>query len=244
MKITKKCSRCGKILLTCKFYKNRSKKDGFSCWCKNCTNIYWQKHREENIKRNREYRIKHTEKVKAYKKKYNLKHIKERRKYDDKYYQENKEKRKVYAKKYNLKHKEKRSKYDKEYYLKHKKEKIKKDKERYQADINFRLKFNLRHRTRKVLRNNKCSLKTMELLGCTFEEFKKHLSKQFQKGMTFKNYKEWHIDHIIPCRLFDLSQPEEQKQCFNYKNLQPLWAIDNLKKGGKGARQLNFLQSL
>ena len=29
---------------------------------------------------------------------------------------------------------------------------------------------------------------------------------------------------------FDLSKPSEQKKCFNYTNLQPLWAEENLKK--------------
>jgi len=52
--------------------------------------------------------------------------------------------------------------------------------------------------------------------------------------MTWSNYgKGWHIDHIKPCASFDLSNPEQQKICFHYTNLQPLWAIDNIKKGAK-----------
>ena len=42
-----------------------------------------------------------------------------------------------------------------------------------------------------------------------------------------------HIDHIIPCSSFDLSDPKQQKICFHYTNLQPLWAVDNLKKGAR-----------
>ena len=51
--------------------------------------------------------------------------------------------------------------------------------------------------------------------------------------MNWNNYGEWHIDHIKPCSLFNLELEEEQLECFNYKNLQPLWAIDNIKKGNK-----------
>ena len=55
----------------------------------------------------------------------------------------------------------------------------------------------------------------------------------FKQGMSWSNYGEWHIDHIKPCSLFNLELEEEQLECFNYKNLQPLWAIDNIKKGNK-----------
>lgn len=58
---------------------------------------------------------------------------------------------------------------------------------------------------------------------------------QFKDGMNWGNYNYngWHIDHIKPCALFDLSKEEEQKKCFHYTNLQPLWGIDNLKKGDR-----------
>ena len=73
----------------------------------------------------------------------------------------------------------------------------------------------------------------MELTGCTLEELKEHLASKFTEGMTFENYGKWHIDHILPCASFDLLLPEEQPKCFHYTNLQPLWAIDNMKKGAK-----------
>ena len=51
--------------------------------------------------------------------------------------------------------------------------------------------------------------------------------------MSWDNQGEWHIDHIIPCASFDLTNEEEQEKCFHYTNLQPLWAIDNMVKGCK-----------
>ena len=76
---------------------------------------------------------------------------------------------------------------------------------------------------------------TLDLLGCSVEELWIHLEKQFTAGMTRENHGRngWHIDHIIPCASFDLSDPEQQSQCFHYTNLQPLWAEDNIKKGNK-----------
>jgi hypothetical protein len=51
--------------------------------------------------------------------------------------------------------------------------------------------------------------------------------------MTRENHGIWHIDHITPCTAFDLTDPEQQKKCFHYTNLQPLWASDNIRKGNK-----------
>ncbi len=64
---------------------------------------------------------------------------------------------------------------------------------------------------------------------------REHLEKQFKEGMTWENHGlyGWHIDHIIPCASFDLTDLEQQKKCFHYTNLQPLWAKENLIKGVK-----------
>jgi len=72
--------------------------------------------------------------------------------------------------------------------------------------------------------------KTMDLTGCSKEELCTHLESLFGEGMTWENYGKWHIDHIRPCSSFNLENPEEQRICFHWKNLQPLWAEDNIKK--------------
>jgi len=74
-----------------------------------------------------------------------------------------------------------------------------------------------------------------DLIGCTAEELRQHLQAQFTDGMGWDNYGRdgWHIDHIRPCASFDLADLEQQRQCFHYSNLQPLWAADNIRKGAK-----------
>ena len=87
--------------------------------------------------------------------------------------------------------------------------------------------------------------RTLELVGCTIKELLNHIESQFDDKMSWDNYgrKGWHIDHIKPCAAFDLTKPEEQRKCFNYTNLQPLWWPDNFKKSsfynGKLYRRTN-----
>ena len=106
---------------------------------------------------------------------------------------------------------------------------------RYKTDPTFRLKFLLRARLKMALReqNARKNTKTFDLVGCSIKELKNRRETQFQEGMAWNNYGEWHIDHIRPCSSFDLLKIEEQKKCFHYTNLQPLWAKDNLRKGDK-----------
>ena len=102
----------------------------------------------------------------------------------------------------------------------------------------------LRTRIRRAIKdaNASKSASSLELLGASIEEVRAHLEAQFKLGMTWDNwsFEGWHIDHIKPCASFDLTDPEQQKACFHYSNLQPLWAKDNLSKNDrrhkKGAR--------
>lgn len=77
--------------------------------------------------------------------------------------------------------------------------------------------------------------KTLALLGCSMDDFRIYLESKFESGMTWDNYGKggWEIDHIIPCAIFDFTNPDHQRRCFHFSNLQPLWAIDNRRKGSK-----------
>lgn len=101
------------------------------------------------------------------------------------------------------------------------------------TDPTFKLTQYMRARVRNAVYNQFSSKAcgTFELVGCTPLKLKGHLESQFTDGMGWENYGEWHVDHIRPCASFDLTLDSEQKICFNYTNLQPLWARDNLKKG-------------
>lgn len=119
-------------------------------------------------------------------------------------------------------------------------EKTKVQKNRYKRnrmkrDPTFKILHRLRTRILLVLNGKKKAESSMNLLGCTADDFKKHIESQFKDDMSWENYgiKGWHIDHIKPCASFDLSIAEEQKKCFHYTNLQPLWWFDNLSKRDK-----------
>jgi hypothetical protein len=151
----------------------------------------------------------------------------------NKYYQDNKEEKLNYAKQYRNKNKNKCSEYFSINAEKIYKQRAKREKQKRNTDIGFRIQSNLRKRLYRAITTNKKYQSTLEYLGCSIEELKIHLEKQFKKGMTWNNYGKWHIDHIKPCASFDLSLETEQKICFHYTNLQPLWAIENIKKSNK-----------
>lgn len=138
------------------------------------------------------------------------------------------------GKQYNLTHKKEKLNYNKKYSQSHKKERNQRLFDRLKNDIEFRLLCRLRNQVKQAVINQHTekSHKTKELIGCTIKFLREHLESKFLEGMSWDNYgrKGWHIDHIKPCAAFDLTKEEEQKKCFYYTNLQPLWAKDNIQK--------------
>lgn len=97
-------------------------------------------------------------------------------------------------------------------------------------DINWRLKENMRSRIYSATKRDYKSGSAVDDLGCSIEEFKLYIENQFEEGMSWDNYGEWHLDHVMPLDRFDLSNEMEFKEASNYLNYQPLWAEDNLSK--------------
>jgi hypothetical protein len=128
----------------------------------------------------------------------------------------------ISAKKYFIKNREKIKKYQKNYMS-----------NRRKTDILFKLSDRLRSRLYGFLKKN-CinkSNETFGLVGCTPQELKIHLEEKFAQGMSWDNQGKWHIDHKIP-----LSSAKTEEELYNlchFTNLQPMWAIDNIKKGSK-----------
>ena len=106
---------------------------------------------------------------------------------------------------------------------------------RLKTNIEYKIECNLRSRLYQVLKKINKSESTMKLVGCSIKFFKNYYESKFTKGMSWEKVMngEIHCDHIIPCASFDLIKPSEQKKCFHYTNLQPLWAKDNLQKSKK-----------
>jgi len=108
---------------------------------------------------------------------------------------------------------------------------------RYREDPNFKLGFTLRRRLLHALKGNTKSASTLKLLGTTVEHLRQHLETQFLPGMNWQNHghgkDKWVVDHMMPVRSFDLTQEDQQRQCFHWTNLQPLWDPDNNAKRAK-----------
>lgn len=113
-------------------------------------------------------------------------------------------------------------------------EKIREKYKKQGKRINRRVRCSLNHRISEALlaKCTRKSNKTSHYVGCSLEFLKAWIEYQFLPDMSWQNYGDWHIDHVVPCCKFDLSKEDEQLHCFNWTNLQPLWARDNLQKSG------------
>ena len=201
----KKCSKCDETKDITLFGKDSKRKDGLNPWCKQCCSSYYSNNKDRIKSQNKIYREKMKDAVKEKRKEYFASHKKEKAEYDRQYRILNSEKIKNYKNEW-----EKSNRNNPE----------------------FKIKRNLRRRIHHLIKREYKSASSIELLGCSVEYFKKYLESKFLDGMTWDNYGKggWHIDHIRPCCDFDLTDESQQKECFNYKNCQPLWEADNLKK--------------
>lgn len=216
----KTCNKCAIEKPLEEFHKKTMGYLGYNSICKICVaakskeSAFWKqdKHRAKQLEYKAANREIIREKDKAYEQK-NAEAISNRRK---KYRQENREKVSEQRRRKYLKNK------DKEYAYHYNKLK---------TDENYYLKTILRARVNNFLRGNGIKAgSAVNDLGCTISEFKAHLESKFTEGMSWENRGQWHIDHIIPLCKFDLTNRNQFLKACHYTNMQPLWAIDNLRK--------------
>jgi len=112
------------------------------------------------------------------------------------------------------------------------------ERENYRTCLQYRLRTLLRNRLGCAITSRAKNGSAVKDLGCTIDEFIVYISERFEPGMTWDNWGDWHLDHIIPLSHFDLSDRKQLKQACHYTNMQPLWAADNLSKKDKLVAEL------
>ena len=105
----------------------------------------------------------------------------------------------------------------------------------YDNDPAFRAWERQRNQFKKWLKGERRSKPLSLMLGYTRQQLVEHLEAQFQRGMSWDNMGEWHIDHIVPKNLFDPAQPTDVEACWSLSNLRPLWASDNVRRPKDGS---------
>lgn len=108
-------------------------------------------------------------------------------------------------------------------------------KKKRRENPSYRLNSNFSKLVWESLRNSKEGKRWEIIVGYTVEQLKEHLEKKFEHGMAWENYGKWHVDHIIPVSVFNFSKYShiDFKRCWALKNLQPMWANENIKKNNK-----------
>lgn len=203
--MSKVCSKCNINKNIIEFYKNRAQ-------CKDCMN----KKRREKYKNNIEYREKCLKQGRIRKRK--ISNIRKNKKLEYQMFIGIDNKKCKYCNV--IKHKEK---------FRHNRLKCK-DCER--DDPKEKFKRYVRTRIYNCLKRNK-NKRSVDYLGCSNEEYFNYIMS-YNKDFTIENYgKIWHIDHVIPISKFDMSNNNDTKLAFNWRNTMPLYYKDNLRKNNK-----------
>jgi hypothetical protein len=209
---TKKCKKCENEKPVTEFYKSKGKYNGR---CKKCFGDYQRNNpnRKTNVKR---YDDKNRE----------ILNDKKRERYH-----EDIEKSREYGRNKRTRLRKENPEHYKEYERKWKNENY----ERMKCCPEWKLRKTLRSRFLQAIKQGYKKSSCLKLLGCSIQEFKLYIESKFKVGMTWDNHGVfgWHIDHILPCISFDLTDYEQQKKCFHYSNMQPLWYQENTSKGSK-----------
>lgn len=215
----KRCPKCGDVKPVGEFSRDRTTADGLCTGCKSCKRQQRAQlmcvRGDEIRKKDRDYKRANQHLVKR-RRDANLEKF---RKYQRDYLRANPDKRAEYRRSHRERHGDKVDQQVRAW-----------QKMRRRTDPVFRMSCAVRHRIWEFMRVRSFtkSSKTLEMLGCSWDEFAMHMQSLFAEGMTLGNYGEWHIDHIMP--LASAVSVDDVIRLSHYKNLQPLWAADNRRK--------------
>jgi hypothetical protein len=231
---TKICNNCNNSFYLKDFKICKTSKDGYTNQCKVCINVKrkeYRKNSEKYKKETKNYILKNKEKINEYYKYYSKNNKEKINKIKNKYASNNEEKVRLSKLNWLQNNTEKRKIIANNSAKKNKEKTLIYQKNKRKNDVNYKIKCNLRNRLYKSLKNTNAKKYNsfLQLIGCSSSFLKEYLQNKFVPTMTWDNYGlYWHIDHIKPCSLFDLSIEEEQKKCFHYSNLQPLFAVTQI----------------
>lgn len=256
----KTCAKCGETKPTSEFYKAKSRhgKVGIRADCKDCVrarSAQWaMDNPERKSEKNAKYRVEHAEELREYMAKWRNENPEKVKIARDSWYENNKEKAVAHSAKWTKDNPEKAKKSKAKWYQKNK-EKVQASNEKWKGenpekmreyanrsakkrskDPKFRLESAVKQGVRRgLVTGSKESRRTFDLLDFSADELRHHLERLFAPGMSWGNYGEWHIDHIIPLSAFNYQTPDDIdfKRAWALSNLQPLWQFDNLSKKNK-----------
>lgn len=223
--MNKICSVCNIEKDTNLFSNDKTKSDGKRPSCKKCKAISDKKYRESNKEKIKEKSIKYyqdnKEEIKEKVASWIHENSEKSKQTKALYYQNNREKMDLAKKQWHDKNKDKMKAWANEYM-----------KNRYKTDMDYRIKSLMNKRIRDYIRSK--TKPTLEFLGCSMEYFKKWTEYQFDENINWDNMGTyWHFDHVIPCNSFDFSKENDILECYHWKNIRPLEAIENISKGAK-----------
>jgi hypothetical protein len=210
----KQCSKCHIFMPTTSFMKDKSTRDGLYSSCKSCKAAYRETRKPQQKVINDKYRAEKSDEMKEARKSW----------------RDN--------------NKNRISNYNKNY-RSEKKDRIRAQKNsRYHADDAYRLTDNLRSRLKYALNGITKSLSTFQLVG--MESGDKVIGYLYLKSPQFENvpFADLEVDHIIPCSIYDFNNPDHQRACFHFTNLQLLMPDDNRLKSDNVPENFDFQTNL
>ena len=236
------CKKCGIEKPLNEFHKNKRRLIGVSSICKPCaiekSKAWFEANKEQHRATCKAYREKNKNKLRSISEEWQSKNKDKVKEYKAKWKRNNPEVVRRHAREFyhrNLEHVKARKKK----YLAENKDKTNAYAKKRRENLDVKLHTYIGNGIRQAIKGKKHKTKWLGIVKYSISDLCCHLESLFTDGMSWENYGKWHIDHIRPVASFDFSDDPfgTAKECWKLDNLQPLWAIDNIKKGAKWQSQ-------